>query len=222
VGKEPDLRVPLAWKCVRRMGLVWLVRHTETEWSKAGRLQGSIDVPLCDAGRRNARMVASRLITARVERLLASPLKRARETAEIIGSVIGVKLEVVPELREMSFGAFEGKSHDEIESISPGFKKEWMTSPTTVVFPGGESLVELEARCIGFIKNIACDVERAGAIALVSHGQVLRTIFCWTLGLDQNARNRFTVQCGSISVLEMDGAHVKLISLNETGHLITK
>ncbi|MEW6230633.1 MAG: histidine phosphatase family protein, partial [Bacillota bacterium] len=193
-----------------------------TEWSKASRLQGSRDVPLCDAGRRDARMVASRLVTSKVERLLTSPLKRARETAEIIGSVIGVRVEVAPELCEMSFGAFEGKSHDEIEAISPGFKKEWMTSPTTVVFPGGESLAELEARCVGFIKKVACEAEHAKAIAFVSHGQVIRTLLCWALGLGQNARNRFTVQCGSISVLEMDGAHVKLISLNETGHLIRK
>lgn len=201
------------------MGLVWLVRHTETEWSKAGRLQGSIDVPLCDAGRRNARLVAPRLVTSRVERLLTSPLKRARETAEVIGSVIGVRVEVAPELREMSFGAFEGKRHDEIDAICPGFQKNWRDSPAAVVFPGGESLAELEARCVGFIKKVACEAGHSKAVAFVSHGQVIRTLLCWALGLDQNARDRFTVQCGSISMIEMDGSRVKVISLNETGHL---
>lgn len=202
------------------MGLVWLIRHSETGWTEAGRLQGSIDVPLSDMGRRNARLVASRLATSGVERLLTSPLKRARETAEIIGSVIAVRAEVAPELHEMCFGAFEGRSHDEIEALSPGFKKAWRDNPATVVFPGGESLAELEARCTRFVKKAINEGEHARTIAFVSHGQVIRTLLCWALGLGQNARNRFTVQCGSISIIEMDGSRVKVISLNETGHLM--
>ncbi len=229
------------------MGLIWLVRHGETEWSRQGRLQGGIDVPLSEVGRRDARLVACRLAAARaaasasatpatsaaatpaaraaatpvarMDRLLASPLGRARETAEIIGSVLGLETEIVPELREMSFGEFEGKTIDEMEALSPGFGRAWKENPAAVLFPGGESLADLEARCLQFVRRLESETGSGVGTVLVSHGQVARTILCWALGLEQNARNRFTVQCASISVIEADRGRARVISMNETGHL---
>ena len=97
-----------------------LVRHGETDWNAAGRIQGCTDTPLNARGRAQAAALAEKLRSSeRAEALYTSPLRRAAETAEIIGSALGLRPEPVEALREISFGVWEGCSWAEIQRRWP-------------------------------------------------------------------------------------------------------
>jgi broad specificity phosphatase PhoE len=90
-----------------------LVRHGETDWNAEGKLQGHTDRPLNDYGRRQAQALADRLASEDIDAVYASDLSRARETAEIVGSKLGLPVVVDPDLREKNWGNWEGLTSDE-------------------------------------------------------------------------------------------------------------
>src|SRR6188768_3261918 len=116
---------------LRTEGEIVLVRHGETEWSRTGRHTGRTDVPLTDAGRKQARRLAPLLDRGDFALVLSSPLQRARQTAELAG--LGQQLELEPDLAEWSYGEFEGLTSDQIEAEVPGW------SLFSDGCPGGES-----------------------------------------------------------------------------------
>ena len=97
------------------MGSVLLLRHGETEWSLTGRHTGLTDVPLTDEGRRVAASLEARLAPLEPVLVLASPLARARETAEIVAEALGLPVERRPALREVDVGSWQGLTRDEVE-----------------------------------------------------------------------------------------------------------
>src|SRR5580698_2711061 len=96
--------------------LVFLARHGETDWNVAGRWQGHTDVPLNANGRAQALSVAEALRGAGLSGVVSSDLSRARETAKIVGESLGVEVAYLDaDLRERTFGVFEGLTRDECE-----------------------------------------------------------------------------------------------------------
>ena len=96
-----------------------VVRHGATEWSRSGRHTGRTDLPLLEQGRRQAVELGHRLAGHRFSLVLTSPLRRARETCEIAG--FGAQAESCDDLREWDYGAYEGKTTDEIREQHPGW-----------------------------------------------------------------------------------------------------
>src|SRR5439155_24499614 len=92
-----------------------LVRHGETDWNREGRWQGQADTPLNDVGRAQARELADALAGERLEAIYASDLRRAYETAEIVGARLGLPVTSEPALRETDVGSWSGLAHDELE-----------------------------------------------------------------------------------------------------------
>ena len=106
------------------MGLFYFVRHGETEWNAEGRFCGRTDVPLSEAGRRQARLLGLRVKPLRVIALYSSPLRRALETARIIGEVTGRESVVDPRLAELNYGAWEGLTLEEIKARNPATPRQ--------------------------------------------------------------------------------------------------
>ena len=108
------------------MALFYFLRHGETAWNAEGRLCGRTDVPLSDVGRRQAQLLAWRLQPIPVEALYSSPLERALETARLIGQAVGREPVVDQRLAELNYGAWEGRTFEEIKrttariSTAPG------------------------------------------------------------------------------------------------------
>src|SRR4029450_1546763 len=100
-------------------GEIWLVRHGETEWSVAGRHTGRTDVPLTDAGRKQARSLRAILGDRRFALVLTSPLSRARETCELAG--YGEADQPLDDLREWDYGEYEGRTTASIREERPGW-----------------------------------------------------------------------------------------------------
>jgi broad specificity phosphatase PhoE len=106
---------------------IYLVRHGETDWNKLRQLQGSTDIPLNETGRQQAVEIRERLGLSQVFRIVSSPLKRARETAEIIAQPYGLNVETENGLSERSYGVFEGRHtsiFDEVRQILAGLPPE--------------------------------------------------------------------------------------------------
>ncbi|MBC7591990.1 MAG: histidine phosphatase family protein [Salinibacterium sp.] len=146
--------------------LLYLVRHGETEWNRQQRIQGSTDIPLNQTGRAQALETATLLTAARPGLVVASPLVRALETAEIIARVLSVdKPTAVAELVERNYGAAEGLDYLQIER----------RFPDRSLVPGQESHHDLAARSLTALLSIARSSE-VEATVVVAHGGVIRAI----------------------------------------------
>lgn len=146
---------------------VYLVRHGQTAWNASGRAQGHSDIPLDESGRRQAELVAEAFSSIDIERIWSSDLSRALQTAEAIAKAKRLKVEPRTELRERSFGDWEGRAfHEVAEAISLEAKKQ-NADRADVRAPGGESITDVWER----IDAIARSVDRLdGPTAIVTHG----------------------------------------------------
>lgn len=156
------------------MTRVLLVRHGQSEWNAQGRWQGQADPPLSDHGREEARLAASAL-RGTSGLIVASPLLRARETAEIISSEIADgSVAIEPDLREIDVGGFSGLTNDEIAERMPD---AWATlrAGKLAVFPGGEARARFRQRVLGALERIAAHHSGAEVIA-VAHGGAIAEV----------------------------------------------
>lgn len=165
------------------MKIVYFVRHGETEFNRQKRLQGWRDSPLSDAGRAQAERVALAVQTLEVSRGLVSPLGRARQTAEIIQRHKAVSLEPSDDLREISFGDFEGNTLDEIEVKFPGQWERRQSEKWTYCPPGGEANRDALPRALNVIARIEADSDDAPWL-IVAHFAINRLIFSTMAGLE--------------------------------------
>ena len=142
----------------------WYLRHGETDWNRQGLSQGNIDIPLNELGLAQAREAAQKLRNRGIASIVASPLSRARVTAEIVGEVLGLDVTIEPDLREVSWGIREG------EPLADWFHG-WIAGHTTP--EGAESFDTLRRRSIAGLNRA---MERPPAVLIVAHGGVFRAI----------------------------------------------
>ncbi|MGH7271747.1 MAG: histidine phosphatase family protein [Polyangiaceae bacterium] len=162
--------------------LIYLARHGETDWNAAGRWQGQSDVPLNDHGREQARALGESLRSAGLCVIASSDLSRARETAQIVCDHLGVPLAYVDaDLRERTFGIFEGLTRDECARLHPEAWRAWTEDQTSP--DGAETKAHLAARVTAAIGRAARRIDPAGApLLLVTHGGALRAAIGTAIG----------------------------------------
>jgi broad specificity phosphatase PhoE len=169
---------------------VFLVRHGETAWSLSGQHTGRTDLALTENGRRRARLLAPLLAQAEISHVLASPLRRARETCELAG--LADRMQVDPDLVEWNYGAYEGLTQEEIARTAPG----WVLFADGC--PGGESPDEVGARAdrvLGRVRSLY------GRVALFAHGHFFRVLAARWIGLPPGQGSRFLLDTATVSVL---------------------
>jgi len=156
--------------------LLFLARHGETEWNREGRWQGKTDIPLSDAGRAQARTLGASLAGRGIVEVHASDLQRASETAQIIAGVLGIgAFNVDARLRERGFGCFEGFTREECAAHHPEAWARYLADRRSTP-PGGEPQLEVAARIVAALSEIARTPRAAGeATLVVSHGGTIRT-----------------------------------------------
>ena len=121
-----------------------LARHGETPWNAEGRYQGREDIALSATGEAQARALGERLRARRIDRALASPLSRARRTAELaLGPDRASLLSIDAGLMEIAHGSWEGLLAPEIRERDPERARAWRETPDEVQMPGGESLQQV-------------------------------------------------------------------------------
>ncbi len=156
--------------------LLFLARHGETEWNRAGRWQGQTDIPLSEAGRAQARAMAACLVGRGVVDVHASDLRRAIETAEIVAGALGIApAKRDARLRERGFGCFEGLTREECAERHAEAWARYLADRRSTP-PGGEPQVEVAARIVEALTEIARAPRASGeATLIVSHGGTIRT-----------------------------------------------
>jgi broad specificity phosphatase PhoE len=194
--------------------LIYLFRHGEVELAQTRRFIGHLDVPLSALGERQSAAQAVRLSSVKLDAVFASDLVRARRTGEIIGAPHRLVPTVVPALREMSMGRWDGLTASEIQRREPEKFAEWMARIGEFPFPDGESLPDLEARAWPAFESIA-DAHAGRAIAVVAHGGTNRTLICRALGLPLARLLALGQDYGAFTVLERVRATWHLRRLNE-------
>ena len=145
--------------------ILGLLRHGQTDWNIDLRLQGSTDIPLNDTGRTQARLAASSLNREDWDVIIASPLSRAKDTADIVALELGMNVVVVPELIERSFGVAEGLDHASWRKLYESHE----------VIEGLESLEDLRTRTVQLLDLIANEYSGQRVLA-VSHGAFIRKV----------------------------------------------
>ena len=155
------------------MATLILARHGETDWNRDGIWQGHGDPPLNDLGRRQAAELAERLADVEIDALYSSDLRRAYETAEIVGRAKELEITADPDLREMDVGSWSGLTTEEIATRFPG-----MTSHD------GEAREAFDARAVGALTRIA-GAHEGGRVLVVTHGGVVRALERHLLGEPQ-------------------------------------
>lgn len=161
---------------------LFAIRHGETAWSRERRFAGSRDVSLSDEGRRQCVALAQTLSTLPVAAVYASPLTRARESAEPIAAAQKIDVTLEAAFREMSFGDWEGLTRDEVERRFPGDFAVWRDTPERFTRPGSERLDAVAERIARGLAELRATHE-GETIVLVSHAVVLRLLVLSALGL---------------------------------------
>jgi alpha-ribazole phosphatase len=197
-----------------RRTLIYLLRHGEVMHAATRRFIGHLDVPLSPHGERECAAQADRLRGLPLSAVYSSDLVRARRSGEIIGAPHGLVPVVVPALREMAMGRWDGLTAGEIQAREPAAFAEWMASVGQFAFPEGESVPDLIARAWPAFDALV--TARAGeSIAVVAHGGTNRALLCTALGLPLGRLLAFGQDYGALSVLERGDDGWALHRVNE-------
>ena len=196
--------------------LLHCIRHGESTFNAEGRVQGHLNVPLSELGLRQATAVADACKELNAEAIYSSPLLRARQTADAIAATLGLAIIEEPGLVEINVGIFQGRLRKDLDRECPEDLARWRSGDPDYVVPGGESRRALMRRGRAVLESIAGNTY--GRVIVVSHGTILAAAFKALLEIPAE-KHPFLLENASLSRLELDGARVRLHTLNEVSHL---
>ena len=189
-------------------GLLYLLRHGETEWSRSGQHTSRTDIPLTANGERRAADAGTMLAGLREDRplalVLSSPRQRATRTAELAGLTV---TEITEDVAEWDYGAYEGLSTPKIRETVPGWTV-W-----THESPDGETAAQVGARAARVVTRVRATLVD-GDVVLVGHGHFSRVLVATWLGLPPTSGVHFALDAAAISVLGDERGVPQLKRLN--------
>jgi broad specificity phosphatase PhoE/ribonuclease HI len=195
-----------------------LLRHGQTEHTPERRYSGRNELPLSLTGRAEAAAAAQRAKGLGVDVVVASPLRRTRETAEIVAAALGLPVTFDDDLVELDFGDLEGLTFDEARAKHPLAARRFMTD-IAVAAPGGESISDVAARVARARRRILA--EHAGkTVLVVSHVTPIKLFLAAGLGVGDEVVHRIFLDAASLCSVSWssdDRASVRLV--NDTSHL---
>lgn len=194
------------------------IRHGETAWNKDTRLQGHLDIALNETGRWQAQRVAHALRDEPVAAIYSSDLQRAHHTAQAIGQAVQRPVYTHRQLRERSFGHFEGKTWAELETGWPAEAQAWRQRVPDFAPAGGENLLQLRARIEQALDELAAR-HIGEQIVLVAHGGVLDVLYRIATQLDLQAPRTWQLGNAAINRLLWTPQGTSLIGWGDVAHL---
>jgi 2,3-bisphosphoglycerate-dependent phosphoglycerate mutase len=194
---------------------LWIARHGETDWNRAGRYQGQRDVPLNATGRAQAYALAARLAEESITAAYTSDLTRCAETARIIG-----KTPIIPDarLREPDYGDFTGLTYADMRTLAPDIYDQWQADRSDTP-PHGEPVANVINRSRAFVADVKH--HHAGrAVLVVTHGETLALLLCDLLQVPLSSWRQYATANASLTTLALHGNRAELIHFNSTEHLV--
>ncbi len=195
-----------------------LLRHGQTELSVQKRFSGTGDQPLTEHGRLQAAAAAARLATSGATAVVSSPVRRARETAELVAAALDVEVAFEPGLRETDFGDWEGYTFAEVQQKWPRELDAWLADPS-VAPPYGESFDQTTTR-VRQARTRLLAAYGGQRIVVVSHVTPIKTLLRLALDAPPSALHRIHLDLTCLNEVQWfaDGPAV-VRSMNDTSHL---
>ncbi len=204
-----------------------LTRHGLTDRSDPEQHLGhGIDIGLSTAGAAQAAALAGRIADERFDRIVASPLRRAMETAQAVAR--GRPVEPDERLMEMDYGAWEGLTYAQIDATDAAHRARWVADPEALACPGGESGADVALRARSFLVDLlawAADrPDRDSVVLAVAHSTLNRLLLCVAVGIPvREFRRRFTQGQANLTVLRWPtGAppeQARILTVNDVSHV---
>jgi probable phosphoglycerate mutase len=188
-----------------------LARHAETDWNAQRRFQGHADPPLNAVGRDQARVLAERLAGVPAAAIYSSDLRRAAETAQIVGDRLGLRVREIEGLREIDVGEWSGLTVEEVIARYPdGYRRHRAGGDG---WEHGESHAALTERIVSTIGELAAE-HPGDTLVVVAHGACLRALLAYAEGveLSEFRRTRPAIENGSLAVILVEDGSLRRIN----------
>lgn len=191
-----------------------LIRHAHNDWVDHRLAGWTAAVHLNNRGRAEAGALAERLRDYRLDAVYASPLERAQETAAFLATPRSLSIVTLPGVGEVRFGEWTGRELKALrqEPLWPVVQHQ----PSRARFPGGESLAEAQARAVAAVEGVA-ESHPDGVVAVVSHGDIIKSLLAFYSGLHLDHFQRFAVGTASVSVVRITSGGPRVLLVNDTG-----
>ncbi|MBN2522426.1 MAG: histidine phosphatase family protein [Bacteroidales bacterium] len=197
---------------------ITLIRHGETEWNVAMRLQGVKDSNLTSKGLKQAELVAGKLCKRKFDIIISSDLGRAIKTAEIIASKTRLNIIRDQTLRERNFGIMEGLTREEISEKYPDVISGYMKRKVSYAIENGESLTEFYDRVTQGLNRII-SIHKGEKILIITHGGVLDCMIRMVFNYPLSGIRNFTINNASINVFSVKNKQWILEEWGNVDHL---
>ncbi len=194
------------------MTTLLFIRHTEHEAGPHVLIGRTPRVSLTPEGRAHAAAVAERLSRVPIAAIYASPVDRARQTAEVLAARLGLEITIEEGLTEVDFGEWTGKSFADLDH-TPEWRA-WNASRSTQRASGGETMLEVQSRLLNAAHRIY-NRHRDGVVALFSHGDPIRAAAAYWLGVPLDLFLRIRIDLGSITAVALDDNGPRILCVNE-------
>lgn len=194
------------------------VRHGQSEWNAARRIQGQIDIDLDEVGRQQVQRVVRRLAAEPITAIYSSPLLRAKATAEALARQVALPVQVDARLMEYDFGVMSGLTWNEVAENHPEMASRWLEDPWVVPVEGSEGRPNFAARVLAAIHDIGVEYPEQ-QVVVVAHGGTFGIYLTAMLGLDLARRHPFHFGNTSVSLIELRAGVFHIHYLNNLCHL---
>jgi len=185
--------------------MILIARHGETEWNNVGRMQGQQDSPLTENGLQQAGRLAQVVDTYEMERIISSPLGRAKETSSLVAERTDLPLTSDKKLREIDIGSYSGLTKKEVNSLNPDFFEQREANKWSYQWPEGESYADASMRAKEFIESY----DRLNGSIIIAHRSFNRVLLGELLGLSPDETLNLEQSNDVIFEIPLDGQYQK-------------
>lgn len=198
-----------------------MIRHAQTEWNKRRSFQGSSDNALSELGKEQARRLGERLKNKKIDRVIASPKKRAQDTAKAIAVHHGLEVETDERLTELNYGRWEGKNFDDLEAEGDPDIAYYRKDRDFYGFPDGLSLFGGRCRIGAFLDELKRQYwETDATIVLVGHAGIFRMGIFHLLDIGNTYYDKMEPANAAMTVFRIDKEKgLKMLCFNDAAHL---
>jgi probable phosphoglycerate mutase len=200
---------------------IWFIRHGETDWNRAHRLQGWQDIPLNGVGQAQSLRLAERLARdARehtIDAIYSSDLQRAQATAQPAAERLGMRLRIEPGLRERGFGVLEGLDMHTTQEVAPEAHAAWKSRQADRMLEGGEALGQFRSRILSTVKDIA-ERHPGQRVLAFTHGGVLDILWRQAYHVALDAPRDAQLLNVSVNRVSIDGQNWQVLEWGDVSH----
>ena len=189
--------------------IFYFVRHGETDWNVAKKIQGTTDVPLNENGLRQARELADKLVADgyEIDRAYTSPHLRAQVTAQTAANALGIECVILPDLAEMDLGKWEGDNWPNIEKVYGEVYHYWNSHRRYVRTPGGECYNDVLRRTFRALEYIM--KRETGNVLVMSHSAIMLSLRCYLAGLCMDDETMLQFRAKNTEIVEITDEEIK-------------